>query len=87
MKNQIPKSYFDFDIYNNLVPNNDDSQPYYQQIPRVGAFEVSYKGVLLFSKLKSGNWPIVKQVAAKCAFIVRESSETSQIQYGEFSMT
>ena len=29
MKNQIPKSYFDFDIYNNLVQNNDDIQPYY----------------------------------------------------------
>jgi hypothetical protein len=29
MKNQIPKSYLDFDIYNNLVPNNEAEQPYY----------------------------------------------------------
>ena len=29
MKNQIPKSYLDFDIYNNLVPNNEPEQPYY----------------------------------------------------------
>ena len=24
MKNQIPKSYVDFELYNNLIPNNDE---------------------------------------------------------------
>ena len=29
MKNQIPKAYLPFDLYNNLVPNEDDGVPYY----------------------------------------------------------
>ena len=63
MMNQIPKSYLPFDLYNNLVPNDEETTPYYQQIPRTGAFEVSYKGMLIFSKLKSGRWPNYEQVA------------------------
>jgi hypothetical protein len=57
MKNQIPKSYLHFDLYNNLIPNEDTNLPYYQQVPRTGAFEVSYKGLLLFSKINGGYWP------------------------------
>jgi len=44
MRNQIPKEYVDFDLYCNLVPNQDEHCPTYQQVPRTGAFEVSYKG-------------------------------------------
>ena len=29
MKNQIPKSYLPYDIYNNLVPNESDDTPFY----------------------------------------------------------
>ena len=30
MKNQIPKAYLNYDIYNNLIPNNDESIGFYQ---------------------------------------------------------
>ncbi len=44
MRNQIPKSYLPYDLYCNLVPNTSPDCHYYQQVPRTGAFEVSYKG-------------------------------------------
>ena len=46
MKNQIPKSYLHHDLYCNLIPNEDPNLPYYQQVPRTGAFEVSYNGMV-----------------------------------------
>jgi hypothetical protein len=51
MKNQIPKSYLHYDLYCNLIPNEDENAPYFQQVPRTWAFEVSYKGMLIFSKI------------------------------------
>ena len=44
--NKVPKVWVDYDIYCQLVPNNDSAQPNYQMIPRTGAFEVSFKGVV-----------------------------------------
>lgn len=44
LRNRIPKEYVDYDLYNNLIPNTDDNFEFYDQLPRVGAFEVSYKG-------------------------------------------
>jgi len=72
MRNQIPKEYVDFDLYCNLVPNSDDSCPTFQQIPRTGAFEVSYKGFLIFSKIQNKYWPNVELVANKCATLIQE---------------
>ena len=46
MRNQIPKQYLDYDLYCNLIPNEDEQVSYYQQVPRTGAFEVSYKGLV-----------------------------------------
>lgn len=46
MKNMIPKAYLDFDLYCNLIPDNDPNLTYFQQVPRTGAFEVSYKGLV-----------------------------------------
>lgn len=51
MRNQIPKQYVDHDIYCNLVPNTDDHCPTYQQVPRTGAFEVSYKGFVSLRRI------------------------------------
>jgi hypothetical protein len=75
MKNQIPKAYLPFDLYNNLVPNDDEGVPYYQQVPRTGAFEVSYKGMLIFSKLKGGYWPNCELVADKCVNVVNDEAQ------------
>ena len=38
--------------------------------PRAGAFEVSYKGKIIFSKLESGMWPNVAIVTMKCLRLV-----------------
>jgi hypothetical protein len=74
MKNQIPKSYLNYDLYNNLIQNDDESCPYFQQVPRIGAFEISYKGMLVFSKLRGGYWPNIDLVSYKCEGIVREEA-------------
>lgn len=47
--NKIPKAWVDYEIYCQLVPNNDPNDPHYQVIPKTGAFEVSYKGVVRYS--------------------------------------
>lgn len=46
MRNQIPKAYLPYDLYCNLIPNPDPNTPYFQQVPRTGAFEVSFKGLV-----------------------------------------
>ena len=74
MKNQIPQSYLPYDLYNNLVPNEDGNTPYYQQVPRTGAFEISYKGMLVLSKLKGGYWPNCELVAEKCLLVYQDES-------------
>ena len=47
LRNQIPKSYLPYDLYCNLIPNEDENNPIYSQVPRTGAFEVSYKGMVI----------------------------------------
>lgn len=51
------------DIYCQLVPNEDKVNSCYEMIPRIGAFEVSYKGIILFSKMMSSVWPHFSAVA------------------------
>ena len=46
MRNQIPEAYLPYDLYCNLIPNTDSNTLYFQQVPRTGAFEVSYKGLV-----------------------------------------
>jgi len=75
MRNQIPKSYLPYDLYCNLIPNDDENVPFSQQVARTGAFEVSYKGLLIFSKLQGGYWPNCELVAQKCEAIVRDEAE------------
>mmetsp|Transcript_10894 Transcript_10894/g.11029 ORF Transcript_10894/g.11029 Transcript_10894/m.11029 type:complete len:130 (+) Transcript_10894:140-529(+) len=65
--NKIPKEWVDYEIYCQLIPNSEQNEPHYQMIPRTGAFEVSFKGVLLFSKLLSGMWPHFDSVGKKAA--------------------
>ena len=46
MHNSIPKSYLPYDMYCNLVPNSDPNCASFVQVPRTGAFEVSFKGLV-----------------------------------------
>ena len=55
MRNQIPKSYLHYDLYCNLIPNEDPNLPYFHQVPRTGAFEVSYQGHVSAS-IRVFNW-------------------------------
>jgi hypothetical protein len=71
MRNQIPKSYLHHDLYCNLIPNEDENLPFFQQVPRTYAFEVSYKGLLIFSKLQNKKWPNSELVAEKCEGIIK----------------
>jgi hypothetical protein len=41
--NKIPRSYVDYEMYNNLKYNADETDTY-NMIPRNGSFEVSFKG-------------------------------------------
>ena len=44
--NMVPKVWAHSDIYCQLIPNEDDNQPYYEVVPRIGTFEVSVNGVV-----------------------------------------
>jgi selT/selW/selH-like putative selenoprotein len=70
MRNQIPKEYLPFDLYCNLIPNSDANSSAFMQVPRTGSFEVSFKGLLIFSKLQGAYWPNVELVASKCEQII-----------------
>jgi len=49
--NDVPKQWVDYEIYCQLVPNNDQNIATYKILPRIGAFEVSFKGVVsIFAK-------------------------------------
>jgi len=63
--NLVPKEYAMSDIYCQLIPNDNESDPYYQVMPRMGAMEVSINGVLLFSKCLCGLWPHFGAIAER----------------------
>ena len=85
MRNQIPKDFMNYDCYINLVPNEDPNIPYFQQIPRIGAFEVSHNGLVIFSKFMSHQWPNWTSVAEKCQLVfenLKLGRDTSQFLAG-----
>ena len=43
MSNKIPKTYVEYDLYCNLVDNDDEDNEYYEMNPRINSFEVTYK--------------------------------------------
>lgn len=59
--NKVPKVWAEHSQYCQLIPNEDDNNPNYDILPRLGAFEVStvHKGhsILFFSKLMTRMWP------------------------------
>ena len=44
--NHVPKAYAMSDIYCQLIPNDNEEDPYYQVMPRMGAMEVSVNGIV-----------------------------------------
>lgn len=59
------------DIYCQLIANDDDNNPYYDVQPRIGAFEVSVNGVLIFSKCLSGVWPHYTALGRRCGAVAQ----------------
>ena len=49
--NKVPKEWAHADSYCQLIPNDDPAFDCYDIIPRIGAFEVTYNGIVIFSKL------------------------------------
>lgn len=79
LKNCIPSTYVHHDLYYNLIPNTDEEEPFYQQLPRLGAFEVSYQGNLIYSKILSNKWPNINLVADRCANIIDAQKKGEEI--------
>ena len=73
--NMVPKKWADSDIYSQLIPNEDNNTPYYEVVPKIGAFEVSVNGILIFSKLLSGLWPTYPAIGARCKQIAESIKE------------
>ena len=48
-----------------MILNHDKEIKYYEQIPRIGALELSLNGLLIFSKLKSHYWPNPEKLTFK----------------------
>ena len=48
LKNKVPKQWAMADIYCQLMQNDDDKNPYYEMYPRIGAFDISYKGTVSY---------------------------------------
>ena len=60
--NLVPKQHAMSDIYCQLIPNEDDNDPYYQVMPRMGAFEVSVNGCV------SNQQNYLLRVETRCPF-------------------
>ena len=54
------------EIYCRMIPNDDPYELFYEVRPRIGAFELSINGKLLFSKLISKRWPNTDTIVDKC---------------------
>jgi len=67
--NMVPKKFAMNDIYCQLIHNSDDQNQYYDMVPRMGAFEISINGVLIFSKSLSGIWPNYVAIGEKAKAI------------------
>ena len=68
--NKVPKAWYEKEIYCQLIPNEDDNNPYYDILPRIGAFEIStvinnQVDILFYSKQMSTMWPHVPSVAQR----------------------
>ena len=65
--NKVPKEWYEKEVYCQLIPNEDDNNPYYDILPRIGAFEISTvidgHDILLYSKMMSSMWPNTSAVS------------------------
>ena len=81
VKNKVPKAWSEKDIYCQMVANEDDNNPYYDQVPRIGAFEVSTvigdTDILLYSKMMSSMWPHAEGLSTRCKELAESRDSTA----------
>ena len=74
--NQVPKEWYNHDIYCQLVPDDDENCHVYSMLPRLGAFEVSTvrdgTAILLYSKLASTLWPHIPALCQRISEYVED---------------
>ena len=60
-----------------MIPNDDDNNPYYDTMPRIGALEVSTVAdntdILFYSKMMSSMWPNVVSLANRVTEFIEDS--------------
>jgi len=78
--NSVPKPWYEKETYCQLIPNEDDNNPNYDMLPRIGAFEVSTVhdnvDILFYSKMMSSMWPNPTSLAARVKEFIDESSKS-----------
>lgn len=47
-----------------------EGNPFYSLNPAIGAFDISYKGRLLWSKRARGKWPNLDDLAKRCVNLI-----------------
>ena len=79
--NRVPKPWFEKEVYCQLIPNEDDNNPYYDILPRIGAFEVSTVNdnvdILFYSKMMSTMWPHPSSLATRIKAYCDEAGGTA----------
>lgn len=60
------------DSYCQLIPDDTEATEY-GMIPRIGAFEVTFKGIIVYSKLIAQMWPHVPSVSAQIAQMLKDN--------------
>ena len=73
--NKVPKAWAMADIYCQLIANDDDRIGEYDMLPRIGAFEISHRGVLIYSKMLSQMWPHTGDVAERIRNVLEASKK------------
>jgi hypothetical protein len=62
-----------------MVPCSDSAVTSLQMKPRVGTFEVSFQGVLLFSKLTLKKWPHIPTVSKRMAGLLDDVAQGADL--------
>ena len=79
IRNKIPKTWVNHEIYKGLVWNDNPAYKYYGMNPRIDSFEITHGPYLIFSKLGGKYWPAVDLVAEKCATVAHHAPHNCDI--------
>ena len=76
--NKCPKPWYEKEVYCQLIPNDDDNNPNYDILPRIGAFEVSTvinnTDILFYSKQMSSMWPNATMLGKRIGEAMNDSN-------------